>query len=381
MVPTICAVGETSDNTTVDTSPSTPAPATRNKLSTPNLGSAESSSSNFVGYLPTEGLSPGIAQIIRASWRVSTQSAYNTTVRRWLEFCKRWQLNPYQPTVSQALDFLHTLYELGLSYNAIGTHWSAISAIVEIPGVPQLGEHWLVPRFMKGICHLGPPQPRYTKTCDVNKVLSYLKSLGPNDSLSLKQLTLKTAALLTILAGRQIHTLHMLSVIHMGQSLDKVIFHVIGLTKCSKRIRPNQPVIYRAYVEDMLLSPVKCIYAYSAQRSEIFTQDFTKFHYFWQTTPSSIKNLLAWWVKEVMGNSGIDTEIFQPHSTRVASNSAVHKLGMSLQEVLQRGEWSNASTFFTYYFRKIEDSLNLDEQQHKWWVIFCNFVYMYIVVS
>ena len=30
-------------------------------------------------------------------------------------------------------------------------------------------------------------------TWDANKVLSYLKSLGPNDSLSLKQLTLKTA--------------------------------------------------------------------------------------------------------------------------------------------------------------------------------------------
>ena len=34
-------------------------------------------------------------------------------------------------------------------------------------------------------------------TWDANKVLPYLKSLGPNDSLSLKQLTLKTAALLT----------------------------------------------------------------------------------------------------------------------------------------------------------------------------------------
>ena len=83
-------------------------------------------------------------------------------------------------------------------------------------------------RFMKGIFHLRPPQPRYTKTWDVNKVLSYLKSLGPNDSLMLKHMTLKTAALLTILGGRRIHTLHMLSAIHMDQSPDKVIFHIIG---------------------------------------------------------------------------------------------------------------------------------------------------------
>ena len=187
MVPTICAVGEIRDNTIVDTSPSTPAPATRNKLTTSNLGSAQSGSSNFFDHLPTAGLSPDVAQIIRASWRVDTQSAYNTPVQRWLDFCNRRQLNSHQPTITNYLDFLHTLNELGLSYSAIGTHQSVISAIVEIPGAPQLGENWLVSPFIKGIFHLRPPQSRYTKTWDVNKVLSYLRSLRPNDSLSLKQ--------------------------------------------------------------------------------------------------------------------------------------------------------------------------------------------------
>ena len=60
----------------------------------------------------------------------------------------------------------------------------------------------------------------------------------------------------------------------------------------------------------------------------------------------------------------MDIEIIKSHSTRVASNSSGYKLGMPLQEVLKRGQWSNAGTFFTYYFREIEDSLDLDEQQH-----------------
>ena len=92
MVPTICAVGETRDNTTVDTSPSTPAPATRNKLTTPNLGSAQSGSSNFVRHLSTTGLSPDVTQIIRVSWKVSTQLVYNTPVRCLLDFCNNQQL-------------------------------------------------------------------------------------------------------------------------------------------------------------------------------------------------------------------------------------------------------------------------------------------------
>ena len=152
---------------------------------------------------------------------------------------------------------------------------------------------------MKGIFHLRPPQPRYTKTWDVNKVLSYLKSLGPNDSLMLKQLTLKTAALLTILGGRRIHTLHMLSVIHMDQSPDKVIFRVIGLTKCSKPTRPNQPIVYRAYVEDELLCPVKCIYAYLAQRYKIITQNLNynpKLNFSLHLANHTIQHLKTCWL-------------------------------------------------------------------------------------
>ena len=155
---------------------------------------------------------------------------------------------------------------------------------------------------MKGIFHLRLRQPRYTKTWDVSKVLSYLKSIGPNDSLMLKQLTLKTAVLLTTLGGRRIHTLHMLRVIHMEQSLDKVIFHIIGLKKCSKPTRPNQLIVYRAYVEDELLCPVKCIYAYLAQRSKIITQNFTEFFItFGKPHHPASKDTLARWVKE-MGN-------------------------------------------------------------------------------
>ena len=136
----------------------------------------------------------------------------------------------------------------------------------------------------------------------------------------------------------------MLSVTHMNQCMDKVIFHIIRLIKCSKPTLPNQPVVYRAHVKDELLYPVKCIYAYLAQRSEIATQDFTEFFitYGKPHHPAS-KDSLARWVKEVMRNSGIDTEIFKPHSIRVASNSAAYKLCIPLQEELK----------------------SLDEQQHR----------------
>ena len=73
-------------------------------------------------------------------WSAHSQK---TTHHWWLDFCNTRQCNPYQPTVSQLLDFLHLFCKLGLSCSAIWIHQSAISAIV-IPGVPQLGKHWLL---------------------------------------------------------------------------------------------------------------------------------------------------------------------------------------------------------------------------------------------
>ena len=147
-------------------------------------------------------------------------------------------------------------------------------ATVKIPEVTKLGEYWLEPRFMKDIFHWRPSLPRYTKTWDVDNELTCLKSLGPNGTPCLKQLTLKTAALLTILAGRRIHILHMLCNVHMD---SPKIFYVIGMEKWSKPSKLNQPVVYRTYVKDEPLCPVKCIWPYLSQRSKSATQEFTEF--------------------------------------------------------------------------------------------------------
>ena len=63
MVPTICAVGEARDKTAVHTIASTYAPAATNKLTTPDLRSAQSGNSNFADQLPTAGLLPDVTQI------------------------------------------------------------------------------------------------------------------------------------------------------------------------------------------------------------------------------------------------------------------------------------------------------------------------------
>ena len=117
---------------------------------------------------------------------------------------------------------------------------------------------------MKGFFNLPPPQLRYSKMWDINKVLLYLNGHGRNEDLTLRQLTLKTAMLLSILAGRRLHTLHKLETSKMDISDfgGKVICHITSLTKYSKPSRPNKPIVFRAYTENKLLCPVACIKKY-----------------------------------------------------------------------------------------------------------------------
>ena len=221
-----------------------------------------------------KGLWSGVSEVIMASWRPGPKEVYNRALQKWLEYCRIRGYYPQHPTVSEVLDFLHALFSQGLGYSDINSHCSALSSILQVPGVERIGEHDLVSHFMKGVFNLRPPQPRYSKMWDINKVLLYLKGLGRNEDLTLQQLTLKTAMLLSILAGRRLHTLHKLQTSNTDISDvgGKVICHFTGLTKCSKPSRPNKPIVFREYTESKLLCSVDCIKEYLHFRANHTTQ-------------------------------------------------------------------------------------------------------------
>ena len=65
---------------------------------------------------------------------------------------------------------------------------------------------------MKGIFQLKPSLPKYTTIWDVGQLLGYLESLPLSAELSLKDLSLKTATLLSILTGQRCQTLHKIGI-------------------------------------------------------------------------------------------------------------------------------------------------------------------------
>ena len=62
-------------------------------------------------------------------------------------------------------------------------------------------------------------------------------------------------------------------------------------------------------------------------------------------------NTVARWIKTVMKDSGIDTNIFSAHSTRSATSSQAAKDGWSIESILKTGSWARESTFNRFYNR------------------------------
>ena len=77
---------------------------------------------------------------------------------------------------------------------------------------------------MKGVYEKLKPQPNYTQIWDVSLVLSYLATLTPNSSLSLKNLTLKLVMLLLLVSSQRGQAIHSLSL--QGMTMDcKIVFY------------------------------------------------------------------------------------------------------------------------------------------------------------
>ena len=66
-----------------------------------------------------------------------------------------------------------------------------------------------------------------------------------------------------------------------------------------------------------------------------------------------VKSTVAGWLKSVLKDVRIDTSVFTAHSTRSASTSKAKALGLPLEEILKRGNWSGKSTWQLHYHKSV----------------------------
>ena len=256
--------------------------------------------------------------------------------------------------MKEVLSYLADLFKGGLGYSALCTHRSALSTIISIPGYGVLSDHPLITRFIKGVFNLRPSVPRYTFTWDTDILLKFLKSLSPNNLISLKDISMKLACLLTLLAGQRIHSVHKICVTFMDFQGNVLLCHIPDLLKSTRPKHLDRTLTYKAYPTDVDLCPLNCIKEYLQRRSGLAEEGVTSlFITYGKPHHAATKDTVARWVKSAMKLAGIDTKVFGPGSCRSASNSKASAVGIPLDTILKYGTWSNSSTFYRFYCRDV----------------------------
>ena len=201
---------------------------------------------------------------------------------------------------------------------------------------------------MRGLGNVIPPKPRYSVIWDVSKVLVYLSTLFPLESLSLKMLTLKLTALIALSSAPRAQALASLNLDCMQVMDSKVVFHFNNLLKTSKQGKSFTLELKHFANEKLCVMHTLLKYVEKTSNIRKSRQLLVSYCSYMSVTTSTI----ARWLKEILNLSGINTQTFKAHSYRSAATSAAFSKGCSLKDILKMADWSSSKNFYKFYYRE-----------------------------
>ncbi|XP_013402746.2 uncharacterized protein LOC106168283 [Lingula anatina] len=307
--------------------------------------------------LKEQRISESAINIIMRSWRDSSHKQYRTYLNKWRVFCFEREIDPIRPPVGLALDFLVELVNTGLSFSALNTARSALSAVIIIDAGVPFGALPIVKRFLKAVFLSKPSSPRYQCIWDVKTVLDYISTMHKVTQLSLKDLSLKLIILMALTSAQRGQTLHLLNMsnLHIGKAS-----YTFTISKHVKQSRPGvSPSVVRfsAYPVNRKLCVVTCLTEYLSRTQILRGEEDSLFISYTRPHKAVGRETISRWIKVMLARAGIDISIFKAHSTRAAATSAANRAAVPLNDILSKAGWSNASTFARFYNKPI---INVD---------------------
>lgn len=282
-----------------------------------------------------------------ASFSINTLNQYNTSLKSWWLYCEGKGLDYCNSHTNQLLEFLTEKFNSGASYSTLNSYRSALSILLG----QDVTCNDYIKRFFKGVYRVKPPAPKYQTTWNPKLVLNYLTNYYPNDSITLKDLSLKTVTLLALASAQRMQTLSLIKIKDIAYDSDKIIIKIEDLIKTS---RPGayQPLIMLPYIkENPKICPALTLEHYINTTVSLRQEDSLFLSY--QKPHKKVgSQTLSHWVKKVLENSGIDVKLYGAHSTRHASTSAASRAGVNLETIRKAAGWSESSHVFQKYYNK-----------------------------
>ena len=173
-------------------------------------------------------------------------------------------------------------------------------------------------------------------------------SWHPIEGLSLKQLTLKTLALIAISSSDRAQTIHQANIKEYEVSDRKIVFNITARLKNTRRVlKPT--IISCVSCSEESLDVKKYVQAYMDATKPLRGDNCDQLFISWITKKPVSKQTISRWLKLVLQEAGIDTSIFKGHSYRGAGLSKAYNKGASISQIVAAGNWSDQRMFEIYY--------------------------------
>ena len=248
--------------------------------------------------------------------------------------------------MNSLLDFLTELYNSGLSYSALNTARSAISAVFLSKGDQEkIGSNPIICRFLKGVFEPRTHLPR-KEIWDVNILLKHILDMPENYKLDLKSLTKKLCALLMLTTAQRVQTLRVFKLSCMRITSAGCTIKIVDKLKHTRQGHHQEDLALSKFPEGKLCV-INCLNDYIARTKCIRKGEDILFLCYAKPHGPASKDTLARWLKAILQDAGITD--FTAHSFRSVASSAMAKAGVSIQDKMKKAGWTNAETFCKFY--------------------------------
>ena len=285
--------------------------------------------------------------------RPNQHNNYDSLFKRWNNWCQERGRDPIRGPVADILNFLAELFEQGFQYRLLNAYRSAISSVHEkIDGI-QVGKHPIVSRMLKGVFNERPPRPKYESVWKVDQVLTMFREDGGSASLSLQDLTVKTAMLLVLTRPCRGADLAALDLRNRSYVPEGVVFQPYHLSKQSRPSHHGTSFFFPSFDEDKRLCPVETLKIYE-ERTAFFHDSSGENRVFCSFIGKHgpvTSSTIARWLKTCLQKAGIDTSKFKAHSTRAAAATKAAMSGLTVDKIMKAADWSSEGVFQKFYYR------------------------------
>ena len=268
-------------------------------------------------------------------------------------------MDTISPPLNIAINFLAELFNTGISYSALCVARSALSCYITTGTNITFGNLPEVKRLMKGAFETRPVFPHKSKiiTWDPHQVLSFLETLSPNKLITLKELSMKLVMLIALCTGQRCQTLHKLNLKDMYLQKSMCTFTITSALKHTRKGHHLKPIQLKSFPHKEDICVINVLHEYIDRTKSLRAKHSDQLFISYQKPYKPVsKDTIARWLKNILDLSGIDTSLYSAHTTRAASCSAVQKIGLPINSILEVAGWSRENTFSKYYKKQTLDN-------------------------